>query len=193
MNLGIDFDGVMADTTHLKHREAKRLYGVEGIPSHMFKERPVVEAGYMSREQYRALMNTVCGDREIGLEAQEIDGAQGTLKKLKGEGHRLVIITSREGDEFEVVKDWCGQRDLEMEFISVGYGKDKVEAARGIDVYVDDDVSKLVPLIGVVPHLYLFTQLHNKEMEIPEGITRVEGWDQFEQAVQVIALAQTNS
>ncbi len=182
--IGLDFDGVMGSTIKLKHRMAKELYGVEGISDNRFKEGFVVDAGLMTKQQYRAMMNIVCGDRSVGLAMEPITGVDIYVPQLKKEGHRLIVITSREGSELDVVKEWCELRNFDLEYRSVGYGKDKKAAAADVSVYIDDDVSKLIPLIGSVPHLFLFTQEHNADTEVPESIVRVHTWESFYTSIQ---------
>lgn len=183
----MDFDDVIASTIHLKHRMAKEMFGVDGIPSHRFKEGWVVGDGYMTREQYRKLMNTVCGDKTIGLEAAPVKDVEAWLPKLHHDGHRLVVITSREGPELEVVKEWCQTRGYKFEYISVGYGKDKKEAAKDLLVYLDDDLTKLLHLIGIVPHLYLFNQDHNRGVaDLPESIKRINSWEEFYKEITLL-------
>lgn len=187
MNIGLDFDDVIATTIYLKHRMAKELFGVEGIPSYRFKEGWVVGEGRMTKGQYRKLMNTVCGDREIGLKAAPVKGAEIFIPKLQKDGHHLIIITSREDSEFEVAREWCRQKGYEFEYISVGYGKDKKEPAKGLQIYLDDDLSKLLPLVSIVPHLYLFSRDHNREVELPENIKRIDSWEDFYKEINLLS------
>lgn len=184
MNIGMDFDGVFADTTKLKHTMAKQMFGIEGIPDHRFKESYVVEDGTMTREQYRELMTEVCANPEVGLQMDSIGDVDEVIPRLKKEGHRLVVITSRSPEEVAVAREWCVRRGFDLEYISVGYGKDKKEACAGMDIYIDDDVHKLEPLVGIVPYLFLFHQKHNEEHDLPEGTLRVYSWKEFLHAVE---------
>lgn len=175
MNIGLDFDGVIADTMELKQKLAKKFYNVD-VPAHRFKEYMVVEDGLMTQPEYRKLMNAVCGDMKYGLDINEMDSAISSIKNFIKKGHSLKVITSREDSELEVAKEWCRRHDLDLEIISVGYGKNKVEAAQDLGAYIDDDLPKLAPLIGVVPKLFLFTQEHNKIKQVPKEIRRIYHW-----------------
>lgn len=187
MNIGLDFDGVFADTTELKHTQAKRMFGLEGIPSNRFKESYVVEDGRMTREQYRELMGQVCANPEVGLDMEPIGEVGEVVPELRSKGHRLVVITSRSPEEVAVAKQWCERRGFDLEYISVGYGKDKKEACEGIEIYMDDDVHKLEPLVGLVPHLFLFHQGHNADHDLPHGVQRVHSWKEFLDAVNTLS------
>lgn len=176
--IGFDFDGVIADTTTLKQRLAKELYGVS-IPEDKCKEYMVLKENYLNKEQYRALMALVCGDPEIGIQASEIPGSIATIRVLQQRGDQIKIVTSRSGAEVDVIHAWLAERGLSLECESVGYGNDKVAAVEGFDVYVDDDLPKLLPLIGRIPVLILFSQPHNKLVTVPDAITRVYSWDEL--------------
>jgi uncharacterized HAD superfamily protein len=183
LKIGLDFDGVIADTTALKIEQAKKIYNVE-IPAHLFKEQIVVEQGIMTREQYRALMGVVCGTPEVGLRMAEVPGAVEKIKLFADAGHDLTVITAREGSELEVAQEWCKQRGLTLKFISTGYGKEKTEPARGLDVYLDDGPGHCEQLAAVVPHVFLLTWNYNKDVSVPSAVTRVTSWQEFAQALE---------
>lgn len=186
MNIGLDFDGVIADTSGLKRATALRMFGVE-IPTEIFKENLVVGRGLLTREQYRELMQTVCGNRECGLGMDEMPGAMVCLKELREAGHGMRVVTSREGAELEIAREWLKLRGLEPEFISVGYGHDKVGAVRGMDIFMDDDLNKLLPLVVHLPErLFLFHRDYNSADQVPAGIRRVSDWVKFRELLEEI-------
>lgn len=176
--IGFDFDGVIADTIHLKKRLAKELHGVS-IPEEKFKEYMVIGEGYLTRAQYRALMTIVCGDPVLGVQASEVPGSIATLRALQQRGDQVRIITSRSESETNIIHRWLNERGLSLECIAVGYGNDKIAAVKGLDVYVDDDLPKLVPLIGHIPKLILFSHPHNERVIVPEAVVRVATWDEL--------------
>src|SRR3989338_2031012 len=115
----------MADIIRLKHQMAKKLYGVEGIRDERFKEGMVLEDGFMDHDQYRRLMNLVCGDMQVGLKMEAVDGLEKYLPIFEKRGHQIVVITSREGPELDVARKWCEDRGFDLDYISVGYGNGK--------------------------------------------------------------------
>lgn len=175
----MDFDGVIADTSRLKRETARALYGVD-IPAEIFKEKQVVGSGILTLEQYRALMNKVCGERDCGLAMDEMAEAIEVLRELTDAGHSLKVVTSREGPELEVAREWLANRGVGPDFVSVGYGRDKVVATQDVQVFVDDDLNKLIPLLEHLRgRLFLFDNVHNREDETPEGIRRIKGWGEL--------------
>jgi len=185
MKIGLDFDGVIANTYQLKKKLAKEWHGLD-IEEEEFKENTVVGQGLMTHEQYRKLMNTICGNPEFGLYMDEIKDALDIISKWHSRGNELKIITSREYDEERVAQEWCRLKGLDIKIISVGYGKCKSDACRGLDVYVDDDLSKLKPLREIVKNLFLFSQAHNLKYETEEGIIRTGSFAELEKAIELI-------
>lgn len=185
LRIGIDFDGVIADCTDLKREQSQRLYGID-IPPHRCKEKFVIEDGLMTREQYRAIMENVCTTRECGLRMRPIEGAIAAIRSLQDRGHSVKIVTSREDEEVEIAREWSRMQGLDVDFVSVGYGKDKTDAVRGMDIYIDDDVYRLRPLEGVVGRLFLMTWEYNRLEEHPPFVERVDSWDDLSQRLEEI-------
>lgn len=182
MHIGLDFDGVIADTFPLKAKYAKELFGVDLDPAYS-KEWHVVEKGLLTKEQYRSLAEFVC-KTETGLEMPPVEDALETLKKLLEEGHTFKVITSRDEEEAAIAKKWCGIQGLSIPIHSVGYGISKAEAVADVVCYIDDDYEKLLPLKEVGPTLFLLTAPHNTETSLDTFVTRADSWNAFYEHIQ---------
>lgn len=185
MKIGLDFDGVISNCGQLKSDGAKNLYG-KNIPLEKFKKEIVVGEKHLTMEQYRELQKIVYGTREAGLLMEPVDGMTQYLPRLVAEGHRVLVITSRGEAELEIAKEWSVQQGLQLDFVGVGYGNSKAGAAAGLDFYVDDDLDKLEPLIGVVPHLFLFSWGYNAHVEAGSVAKRIGSWAELYQTIQRI-------
>lgn len=184
MKIGLDFDGVISDCGRLKSDGAKRLYGLNISPE-KFKTEIVVGQGLLTLEQYRNLQKQIYGTREIGLLMQEVEGAVDYTKRLISERHDLRIVTSRGTLEAEIAKEWMQKVDLDLPLTSVRGGVKKTEACRGLEVYVDDDLDKLEPLVGVVLHRFLFSWGYNRHTTVPETIAkRIVSWKHLYQEIK---------
>ncbi|PIP60871.1 hypothetical protein COX00_00815 [Candidatus Uhrbacteria bacterium CG22_combo_CG10-13_8_21_14_all_47_17] len=183
LSIGVDFDGVIVDTTALKQEQALRLYGVS-LKSHECKEGAVISKGLMTHAQYRELMARVCGDMGVGLQMESLEGSIEFLQKLLRQGHSIKIITARADADLEVAKQWCAEKNLVIDFVSVGYGGSKLEAAEGLDIYIDDDLQKLLPLQGKVQNLFLFHWSYNADDLEPAEIKRVSSWQKIEDTIK---------
>jgi len=183
MRIGLDFDGVISDCGRLKCQGAKMLYGVEISPER-FKKELVVDTGILTLEQYRHLQKQIYSNREIGLTMLPVEGVFEFLPKLQQEGYDLMIVTSRGEKESEIAREWMKQKNISVKLVGVGGGVSKTDACRGLDVYIDDDLDKLEPLVGVVPNRFLFSWGYNQHIEVPQILAkRVESWERFYQEV----------
>jgi hypothetical protein len=173
MKIGLDFDGVIANSHPLKAVVAKEKFGVD-IPIEQFRKKVVVGTRLLTAEQYR----------EVGIMAMNgsypippVPDALLYLPLLLRDKHSVSIVTSRTEEMLESAKRWFAEYKLPgLPFLGTGYGLPKTKACEGLDIYVDDDLEKLLPLVGHVPNLLFFSwpwNLHEKE---PAGITRVSCW-----------------
>jgi len=185
LRIGLDFDGVITDCGDLKSIAAVGLYGVE-IPPEDFKKELVVGKGLLDAKQYRELQRVIYETKEWGFRMKMVEGVQFHLNHLVREGHKLVVVTSRGGASLDIAKEWSHQQDIEhyLEFVGTG-GQSKVEALRCFDLYVDDDLDKLEPLVGIVPQLFLFSWGYNKHC-LNEGVAkRVSSWVELYHVIKV--------
>jgi len=184
MRIGLDFDGVISDCCRLKSYGAKKLYGVE-IPPKKFKRELIIGEGILTSEQYTNLQKQIYDTREIGLTMLPVNGALKYIPKLQQGGHDLSIITSR--PDIEIPREWLHLKKLDLPITSVPRGSTKAEACKGLEVYVDDDLDKLEPLIDVVPNRFLFSWGYNKHIELnPKIATRVKSWPDLYQKIKKI-------
>jgi len=182
MKIGLDFDGVVSDCGLLKSEAAKKIYGID-IPPGRFKKEIVIGDGHLTAEQYRELQKTIYGNREVGLLMKPVPGAHEYISRLIMNRHQVSIVTSRDVVELEIAKEWSIQEGFALEFVGVGYGKSKADAAKGMDIYIDDDLDKLEPLVGVVPHLFMFSWGYNEHLDATGVAQRVSSWEEFYRAV----------
>lgn len=184
MKIGLDFDGVISDCGKLKSGVAEKLYGVK-IPPERFKKELVVDTGILTSEQYRHLQKQIYGTQEFGFLMEPVKGVLEFVPRLKRDRHNLKIVTSRGEKELNIAREWMTNYGLEIQLISSGVRMSKADACKGLDVYIDDDLDKLEPLIDIVPHRYLFSWGYNQHMEIPAEIAqRMNSWHHFYEEVR---------
>ena len=184
MKIGLDFDGVISNCGKLKAETAKRLYGVD-IPIGRFRKELIVKDGIITLEQYRNIQAQIYGTLESGLLMEPVPGVLEFLPRLQQEGHDLRIITARKENELYIAKEWMGLKGIDsIPATAVGNRVPKTEACRGLDVYIDDLLKKLKPLIGTVPHLFLFSWAYNKDIAEGDVAKRVESWAHFYEEIR---------
>lgn len=186
MNIGLGFNGVITDCSNLKSFAAMNLYGVI-IPPKDFKKEIVIASGILTEKQYCEIQRFIYETKEWGLSMEMVDGEIPVyLNHFDREGHKLVVVTSRDGTALDVAKEWSRRQGIDhyFEFVETG-DQSKVEALRGFDLYVDDDLDKLEPLVGIVPQLLLFSRGCNNH-GLNEGFAkRVSSWEELHHVIEV--------
>lgn len=191
MRIALDFDGVLSDCGALKTQQAKRLFGLD-IPTERFKKELVVkelageEDGVLTLAEYRKLQDVIYNDPEVGLTMQPVSGMLEYLPRLLNEEHEVRIVTSRDGPKLDIAKAWTANHALELEFTGVGYGKSKASAVTGFDMFVDDDLDKIEPLISIVRHRFLFSWGYNAHVDVGDVAERIGSWEDLYLAIQEI-------
>jgi len=185
LKIGLDFDGVISDCGKLKSDGARKLYGVDISPT-KFKKEIVVGEKHLTMEQYRELQKIIYGTREVGFLMEPVAGVLRFLPQLVADGHTVLVVTSRDEVELEIAKEWSLRQGLQLNYVGVGYGNSKSNAANGLDVYIDDDLDKLEPLVGVVPYRYLFSWGYNIHVDVGEVAKRVASWEELYLTIQTL-------
>lgn len=183
MKIGLDFDGVISNCGKLKSDAAKKLYGLN-IPPEKFKKEIVIEEGHLTADQYHTLQKIIYGTRDVGFLMEPVAGMLSSIPQLFALGHTILIVTSRGDIELEIAKEWSVRQGLALDFIGVGYGVSKANACVGLDVYIDDDLDKLEPLVGVVPHRFLFSWGYNSHINETPIAKRIGSWTEFCQIIR---------
>lgn len=186
MLIGLDFDGVISDCGQLKSESAKKIYGID-IPPARFKKELIIHDGLLNEQQYRNLQKIIYTTRDTGLAIKPVDGVLLYLPKIIAEGHQIKIVTSRDKEALEIAKEWAKIHGIELEFIGVGYGKSKRAAASGLDVFIDDNLDKLIPLAGVVPHLFLYAWGYNSHINTGAVAQKIFSWKEIYQTIQALS------
>lgn len=175
MNIGVDLDGVVIDSHAVKPLIAKEMFGVEISQENCTREN-ASKLGLLTVDQYNAVSKETYQQDKFPME--EIHQACHYVNLLRTENHTIRAVTSRSDADGALPRAlfWLSARNLNLLVTGVGYGKPKIEACQGLDMFIDDDLDKLVPLAGQVPHLLLFSSPTNRQHEVPAGIRRVDSW-----------------
>jgi uncharacterized HAD superfamily protein len=188
MRIGLDFDGVFTDLSDLKARGARKLFGVD-IPEEIMHKHIILRKGLLTDKQYDELQKFIAKS-DFGHTMRPVIGMQPHVKKLLREGYDLKIITSRDGKAIEIAREWLAKKNLDIEVIGIGPGKSKASFARELklDVFVDDDLFKIEPLCGIVPHRILFSWPYNSHIQESSYVKRVSTWADLYRELNILGM-----
>lgn len=174
LNLGFDFDDVIAYSHETKSKLTYSMFGVN-IPPDEFRKDKILGQNILTPEQYTHMGRVLfTQDHDI----QPVPDAIETITRLVKEGHIIKIVSSRskEGQTLEPAQNWMKKYNLNIPIIGTGYGKSKLEAVQDLDLFVDDDPEKLEPLSGIVPHILFYRWPHNSHKIQIGNVVEVWSW-----------------
>ncbi|MBD3313723.1 HAD hydrolase-like protein [Candidatus Woesearchaeota archaeon] len=169
INVGLDFDGVLAHGINAKVRYAKEWFGV-GLKDYQTKKAAFNELMKKLGKDvnYKHFMDRL--NEEHIMEYEVPKGCIDILKKLYSEGFRFAIVTSRNKHDYPYAKIF-----VEHYFKGIirymhntrDEPKDVFVRRLRIRAYVDDDISKLIQLEDTPSQLIYYRQRENKDVNIP--------------------------
>ena len=182
MRIGIDFDGVLADTMPAMVSYAAQHLGITLSEAECMRpEGPIRlgEAGYVA-----LVRNT--HETAYALTFAATDGAFEALQRLS-ETHEVFVVTNRAGAALARAEEWLTARSMRSmlsDLVSASAGTGKVEAARrlGLDVLLDDWPENLVGLDAATRPV-LWSASYNLDAPLPSRVRRVHGWSAFAEAI----------
>jgi len=184
VKIGVDFDGVIANTGELQKHITKELFGKNISPSCHYSTS--VRERNLTKDEARIVFNETYQNQKYLSTLKEQPNAKKTLMNLVNSGIPLEIITSREEKEFDFAQKWLKQNGIYIPMKSISNEKDKIKACNGLDIYVEDIPYQIDLLKKIVPRIVLFNSYDNKESVLTkeerkqvEGIERISDWNQF--------------
>lgn len=183
MNIGIDIDDTLVDTT----RNFKNVIGQYDKSGDIEKYIEEILSGEIPTENIRKFMNTYLLDLTKTIKVKK-DASQ-IIKRLKDKGHKILFITSRNNEECK------GLEEFTLEYLkenNVIYDKlffnsrDKAKVCieNDIDIMIDDSIKHCNNVSSTGITTFLFNSVINKEKKTT--LKRVGSWKQLEKEIDKI-------
>lgn len=173
LQIGLDFDGVIADYQLLKSLVAKEMLGKD-IPAVMMESRLVNDTHPLTKSEYSAVQREALFGYHADL-LQPLTGAIEAIRSLMKRGHQLQIVTSRTDAGLESARAWLKTFDITLPMNGVGYGNPKRPFVKDLDIYMDDDSDVLQKIGEVSTKLILF----NSKGHTSKDFQSVASWSEF--------------
>jgi uncharacterized HAD superfamily protein len=105
-----------------------------------------------------------------------VDGAIGTLDRLRRDGHYIELVTSKpEWAEHNVYR-WLGKWRPPFQRVTITGPSDVKAAFTEADILIDDKYENVRDFAASGRTALLFDRPHNRGVVPPAGVTRVHGW-----------------
>ncbi|MHB8126456.1 MAG: 5' nucleotidase, NT5C type [Desulfitobacteriaceae bacterium] len=184
MRIGVDIDGVIADSYSVWLHELNRHYGknipvLEDYDIHLVFDVPWDDMNDFFKQNTEQLFSM----------PQPMQGAKEGLETLLDDGHEVIYITARVPEEKEVTLRWLQKYQIPYEHILFVGDNSKVDIIKQweMHVFVEDYLvnAKSIAQSGV-PALLLNASYN--QGQLPAGITRCHSWQEILQEISRLEL-----
>ena len=179
--VGLDFDGLIADTSAAKQDYAADRFGISLRRDQCLRERG---SEILGAEAYRKMIDDIYGT-DLTMALTAMNGAGEAMARLDSFCD-CYIITARHADEFKWMTQWITEHELPVHGIShtCEQSKRHVAEALRLDWFFDDSIRNLTDMgdLSTHPVLYDPTELHTAPPA--DGIARVSTWDDIVELVK---------
>ena len=191
MNIGIDIDDTISNSFESVFADSQK-FDIEELGN----SGKVEQYGRIENHNYIETMYSHWTNQQINLfweryfinmltKATPKSYVPEIIKKLKEEGNKIIIITSRyevvEGKKLveEYTKEWLQKNGIEYDTFVMN-SQDKLLSAREnkVDLFIDDSVAHCKRMQEGGIKTFLYTTNMNQGLEIPE-LERVYSWPQI--------------
>lgn len=173
MRIGIDIDGVVADSYPVWLQELNRHYGknitvLEDYEMHLVFDVPYDDMNNFFVENVEYLLSM----------PKPVRGAKESIDTLIREGHDIIYVTARRPEEEEVTLRWLEKYNIHHETVLFSGFKSKVDLVRewGIQAFVEDHTLNAEGIACIGVPVFLLTTSYNKNKALPPNVTRCADW-----------------
>jgi len=179
--IGIDIDGVIADSQTVIIRKLNQHFGKNYNLADFVNLRPVKMFG-LNRKQLDKFIMTK--ELEIIQETVPIPGAVETLIRLI-ENHELHLVTARSPLYSGQTEAWLKKYGIPYSRIRLLGQHDKRGACLelGVDLFIEDNKKNALQIISCGIPVLLMNATYNQGT-LPGMVTRVFNWDEIKQYIE---------
>jgi uncharacterized HAD superfamily protein len=195
MNIGIDFDDVVADSLSLVIRLHNQQYGTDFTQADFTSSNFEKIWGGTREEAIKKVDSFFASDQL--KEISPIAGAIKGIKILKEKGHDLFIITGRSTNDVAETERWLKFHFPDV-FKGVYYGnfftlnkesvyRKKIDICKelGIEIMIEDNLPTALECAVNGMKVFLFDKPWNPYPGLPSGVMRVHSWDEVVDSLKI--------
>lgn len=182
ITIGIDLDDTISNSNEIFLKYA-RIYNEEKNLNFPIDENQwdLSRAFGWNDNNYKELREKYL--KTLLNEAKTKENAENVIKKLKNEGHEIIIITARHeeelGDPYDFTKAWLESNNIYFDKLIVNSQEKEVDCLENnVEVFIDDSFKNCINVYKKL-HIpvFLFDSRYNKHNSYPD-IERIYSWDE---------------
>ena len=184
MNILLDVDDTLTDFVHTRNNLIKKYIEDKKLPYKILDINNTKSAKVADwpLEECCKFWAEVGRDAQLMCPAQH--RAAEVVRKLKEQGHTIVIVTARPDIYFEAepyTKLWLEKQGIPFDKIIVGkQDKKQTMIDNNIDLVIDDSMQTITYASELGINSLMYTTKENEKKEVPKHCTRVHSWTEIE-------------
>lgn len=175
MRIGVDIDGVVADSYPFWLQELNRHYGknitvLDDYDMHLIYDVPWDDMNNFFVENVEHL---------LGM-PEPVTGAKEGIETLIREGHEIIYVTARRAEEETISLTWLKKYGIPHETVLFSGFKSKVDLVLqwNMDVFIEDYLANAQGISKAGVPVFLLTTTYNKG-DLPPKVTRCQDWTEI--------------
>ena len=174
MRIGVDIDGVIADSYTVWLQELNRHYGKNITVLKDYEMHLVFDVPWDDMNDF-FVRNT---EKLLSM-PKPVPGAKEGIESLIREGHEVIYVTARTPEEEAVTMRWLAKYGIPYEHVLFTGFNSKVNLVKqwGMAAFVEDYLVNARAIAETGVAVLLYNASYNQG-ELPVGITRCHNWQQ---------------
>lgn len=181
LKIGLDIDGVIADSFPVFREELNKYYGKDIIKIDDCDISKVYNVDWADLDSF------FDQNVEYLFSAPKVmDGALETINHWLKAGHEIIIVTARKkGLEEKITMEWLHKNNVPYNEVVFAGGASKTFAVKEhlIDVFVDDFISNALEIAALNIPVLLLDAPYNQG-KLPEGVVRCYSWEDIKNQIE---------
>ncbi|AGB41313.1 hypothetical protein Halha_1368 [Halobacteroides halobius DSM 5150] len=181
--IGVDIDAVLTDegtgTDNIWHQKICNYFNLEERKEQVYDFR---DAYGLTLEEIEEFMATE--GRKIFANVSPLTEAKEVLADLQQQGCTIILVTARAKEHNQVTLDWLDEHQIPFDKLIHSEEKANICQAEGIELFIDDRVSNLLPIKELGIPVLLMDMDHNQSFKGP--IPRVHNWQEIKEQLEQI-------
>jgi len=174
LRIGLDIDGVVADSFPVFTEELNRQYGKNIMEIDNYDMSKIYDVDWNELDTF------FDKNMEVLFSTPEpVKGSVESIVSLTEAGHEIIYVTARKpGAEELITKKWLEEKQIPPgeKIFTGGLSKTIAVKEHGIDVFVDDFISNSVEIVSMGIPVLLMDAPYNRG-NLPEGVIRCYDWN----------------
>lgn len=190
-NIGIDIDGVLTD-----EGDHENSIWLQKMNEFFDREITLKEYTYDLRKAFGLTTQELNDFLEIKLpevyaNVGPAPGAKETLEELHQAGHKLILITARNGMFRNLTENWLEKHEIPYHELHHDDDKAPLAVKKDIVLFIDDRKENAAQIAAENIPVILVNKYHNLNFESSSNIIKANNWNEIRENIKLLLSKNT--